>query len=101
MDCSSDYGTPLYSYHPYKKISANRSTERITGRGSKVFQTQQTKEVMPLTNLLFGKEFNRVVEDGCARWAIAHSAFVRIERDGATPALGRFLRPWIKTRTTL
>ena len=67
MDCSSDYGTPLYSYHPYKKISANRSTERITGRGSKVFQTQQTKEVMPLTNLLFGKEFNRVVEDGCAR----------------------------------
>ena len=55
MDCSSDYGTPLYSYHPYKKISANRSTERITGRGSKVFQTQQTKEVMPLISLLFGK----------------------------------------------
>ena len=56
MDCSSDSGTPLYSYHPYKKNSTNQ-TNRITGRGSTVLHTQQPKEARDLKNLLFGKEF--------------------------------------------
>ena len=56
MDCSSDSGTPLYSYHPYKKNSTNQ-TNRITGRGSTVLHTQQPKEA--------SKEFNRVVGFSC------------------------------------
>ena len=76
MDYSSDSGTPLYSYHPYKKISANRSTDRITGRGSKVLNTQKTKEAKDMINLLFGKEFKLIL-------ILPHSA------------LGSFLRPWI------
>ena len=86
MDYSSDYGTPLYSFHPYKKNSSNQ-TNRITGRGSKVLHTQQTKEERDMINLLFGKKFNRGVGDGCVGWVIAHPAFVRIQRGGGMAPL--------------
>ncbi len=68
MGGSADSCTPLYSYHPYKKISSN-PTNRITGRGSTVSHSQQPKEVGDLTSLLFGKEFTG---GGCAGSVIDH-----------------------------